>query len=435
MRHLTIIALAAILAAGCAARTGRQAVATVNGEAITLEELGRVLPRSMDTTAAGDSLRRQALDALVLKELFVQEAVRLGLEPDIQYALELEKKGIVTQELYNSVVAPGNRFSETELQNAYKLLENEVHVRVIAVPTESLARVVQAELAQGIPFESVAVRRSTHRSAPVGGDLGFTTLFVVEEPLRSRLIGLQPGGRSEPVWYDNSWQVAELLERRPADPPPPPLGEFRQELEMRLKQVRRRELANSFLADLRSRLEFNPVGMDIMCRPLESISEADKEVWVAIKDKQKYVKVARLLHLVNRFPAALDTAMKKYTVRRTVEEDLLYEEALEKKLDGLAEVKAKLEQKRADLLYQALYKREVTEAVRVSDEAVAAYFAENRGNFVNSDPAAVDGMIRFRLQAAQRDSLMAALKERLRAGAKVKIDDRMLKKAKPVEVR
>jgi peptidyl-prolyl cis-trans isomerase C len=433
MRQLIIIALAAVLSAGCVARTGKQAVATVNGEAITLEDMGRALPRSMDTTAAGDSLRAQVLDALVLKELFVQEAVRQGLEKDIQYALELEKKGIVTQELYNSVVAPGNRFSDTELQNAYKLLENEVHVRVIAVPTESLLGVVQAELGQGIPFESVAVRRSIHRSAPVGGNLGFTTLFAVEEPLRSRLIPLEPGGRTEPVWYDNMWHVVEMLERRPADPPPPPLGEFRQELEMRLKQMRRRELANSFLADLRSRLEFNPVGLDIMCRPLESISEADKEVWVAIKDKQKYVKVARLLHLVNRFPAALDTAMKKYTVRRTVEEDLLYEEALEKKLDGLAEVKAKLEQKRADLLYQALYKREVTDAVRVSDEAIAAYFAENRGNFVNSDPAAVDGMIRFRLQAVQRDSLMAALKERLRAEAKVKIDDRMLKKTMPVE--
>jgi hypothetical protein len=127
--------------------------------------------------------------------------------------------------------------------------------------------------------------------------------------------------------------------------------------------------------------------------------------------------------------------MKKYTVQRTVEEDLLYEEALEKRLDELPEVKAKLERKRADLLYQALYKREVTDRVQVSDAAVAQYRAENQANFVGADPAAVDGMIRFRLQSQARDSLLAALKERLRGAAKVKIDDRLLAKAMPGERR
>jgi parvulin-like peptidyl-prolyl isomerase len=431
MRQLILFALAATLAPGCAARANKQAVATVDGRDITLAELGAALPHSMDTTAAGDSIRRAVLNGLVEKALFVQEAEREGLEKDIQYSLELEKKGFVTQELYNSVVAAGGRFSETELQNAYKMLENEVHVRVIAVKDEAMLGTVQAELARGVPFESVAVRYSTHASSRVGGDLGFIPLLVVEEPLRSKVLPLQPGGMTEPIFFDNAWQIVQLVERRLADPPPPPLGEFRQELEMRLKQMRRRELANSFLSDLRSRLEFNPAGLDIMCRPLDSISEADKEVWVAIKDKQKYVKVGRLLHLVARFPAALDTAMRKYTVRRTVEEDLLYEEALEKKLDELPDVKAKLERKRQDLLYQALYKREVTDKVQVSDAAVAQYRAENQSNFVGADPAAVDGMIRFRLQSQARDSLLAALKERLRGAAKVKIDDRLLAKAMP----
>ncbi len=431
MRLLIVMAAALAVLGGCAARPGSRAVAIVNGRPITVEDLSRALPFSTDTTAAGDSVRRAVLDALVLKELFVQEAERAGLERDIEYQYELEKKGIVTQELYNSIVAPGNRLGEAELQNAYRMLQTELHLQVIAVKSDSLLRVVQAELAHGAPFESVAARRSTHVSARAGGDLGFIPLLAVEEPLRSRVIPLEPGQMTEPTWFDNAWQIVRLLERRPADPPPPPLGELRQELEMRLKQMRRRELANKFLADLRARLEFNPAGLDIMCKPLDSITEADKEVWVAIKDKQKYVKVGRLLHIAARFTPALDTAMKKYTVRREVEEDLLYEEALDKGLAETPEVKEKLARKRADLLYQALYKRAVTDAVSVTDEAVAAYYEQNRGNFVDADPAAVSGMIRYRLQAEMRDSLFSALKDRLRAAANVKIDDRLIRQARP----
>lgn len=417
--------------AGCAARPTEPAVARVNGRPITLAALADALPRSMDTSAAGDSVRRAVLDGLVVKELFVQEAERRGLDSVIALALEREKKAIVTQELYNSVVAPGNTLSEGELQNAYRLLENEVSLRVIAVKSESLARVVQTRLAHGVPFETLAVQYSTHVSARQGGNLGFMPLLVVEEPLRSKVMPLEPGRWTEPVFFDNAWQIVQLVARRAADPPPPPLGEIRQELEWRLKQLRRRELANGFLSELRARLEFNPAGLDIMCKPADSITAAELEVPVAIKDKKKYVKVGRLMHLVRRFPPALDTAMKKYTVRREVEEDLLYEQALERGLDQSERVRAALQRQRADLLYQELYRREVSERVNVTDADVAAYHAENRDNFVDADPAAVSGMIRYRLQAAQRDSLYRDLIARLRSAADISIDERLLRRAVP----
>ena len=206
-------------------------------------------------------------------------------------------------------------------------------------------------------------------------NLGFITYVVDLEQLviadRARFdYPLWP----PPVLVDNGWQILLLVETRPNEQAPP-LGEFRQELEMRLKQQRRRELAQRFLADLRARLEYNPQGLEILkTRPVDSITDAEKEVPVAVKDGTKYVKVLRLLKVAARFPPDLDTAMKTYAVKREIEEDLIYQEALGRKLDRKPEVREQLARKRDDLLYQALFKKEVSDSLSVTNGDVFAYW-------------------------------------------------------------
>ncbi|MBM3323762.1 hypothetical protein FJY69_09845, partial [candidate division WOR-3 bacterium] len=282
------------------------------------------------------------------------------------------------------------------------------------------------EFRAGVPFETLAVRNSTHPSGPSGGDMGFVPLFHIDEPVRSIVLGLKPGQLSEPIRTGDEYQLVLLSETRPNEKPIPPLGEFRQELEFRLKQQRRRDLANEFLTELRSRLEFNPEGLAILCRPPESITEAEREIPVAVKDGTKYVKVGRLLHVAARFPPALDTAMRHYTIKREVEEDLLYEEARSRGLDKKPDVTRALERRRADLLYQALYKQEVADRAQVTDQAVFDYWRANRDKFPNPDSSVVVGLVRNRLQTELRESLLRERLAELRAQARIKVNERLL---------
>jgi hypothetical protein len=409
----------------CAGRPDRQAVAVVNGEAITAADVAAMLPENLDSLRA-DTVKKQVLDGIITRKLFAQEAKREGMEKDAEYQVELEQKALVNQRLYDTITAAGNRVTEMGVQSAYKLLQTESHLRLISVPDESLARRLAAELDQGAVFESLAVRYSKHATAAKAGDVGFVPLLYLDEPLRTRVMVLKPGQHTPPTLQDDAWQIVMVAETRPASPGPPPLGEYRQQLEYRLKQQQRREIANQYLADLRARLTYNPAGLDIMCKPVDSITEAEKDVAVAYKDKARYVKVARLLSVAKRFPAMLDTAMKKYAVRRAIEEDLIYDDALRRGLDKLPDVQLRLKAKREDVLYKALFKKEISDKLAVSDADVMDYFRQNRQNFTSPDSNQVAGMIRSRLLTERRDARMQEYVAGLKAKSKITINQAAL---------
>jgi parvulin-like peptidyl-prolyl isomerase len=417
--------VAALALMACAGVPGRQVVAVVNGEKIAAAEVEAMLPQNLDSMRA-DTVRRQVLDNIITRKLFAQEAKRLGLEGDAEYQVELEQKALVNQRLYDTTTAAGNRLSESELQAAYKLLQVEAHLKIISVPDESLSRRLAAELNQGAVFESLALRYSRRPDAVKGGDAGFVPVLYIDEPLRTRAMVLKPGQRTEPTQVSGVWQIAELIETRPADPGPPPLSQYRPEFERRLKQLQRRELANQYMAELRERITYNPEGLDILCKPIDSITDTEKDVAVAYKDKSKYVKVARLLSVAARFPATLDAEMRKYTVRRTIEEDLMYEDALRMGLEKAPDIARQLAVKREDVLYRALFKAEITDKLVVSDADVMDYFRQNRRNFTTPDSNQVASMIRSRLLNERREARMTEYLAGLKAKAKITINQAAL---------
>ena len=421
--------LVALAMVACAGGSSRQVAAVVNGEKIAAAELASMLPPNLDSLRA-DTVEKQVLDGIITRKLFAQEAKREGLEKDAGYQVELEQKALVNQRLYDTVTAPGNRLTEAELQAAYKLLQVEAHLRVISVPEESVARRLAAELDQGAVFESLAVKYSKRPDAVKGGDAGFVPLLYIDEPLRTKVMVLKPGQHTDPTLVTNAWQgtwqIAELLETRPANPGPPPLSQYRPELERRLKQLQRRELANQYLAKLRSRITYNPEGLDILCKPIDSITEADKDVAVVYKDQSKYVKVARLLGVAAQFTPTLDSAMKKYAVRRYIEEDLMYEDALRMGLEKAPDIVRQLAAKREDVLYKVLFKKEVTDKLLVTDADVMDYFRQNRQNFTSPDSNQFMGMIRSRLLTERRDARMQEYLAGLKAKAKITINQAAL---------
>ena len=425
MRHLFVLFLAVLALVACAGSPSRQVVAVVNGEKIAAVDVETMLPQNLDPLRA-DTVTKQVLDGIITRKLFAQEAKREGMEKAAEYQVELEQKALVNQRLSDTVTAPGNRLTDAELQAAYKLLQTEAHLRVISVPDESLARRLAGELDQGAVFESLAVKNSKRPDAIKGGDAGFVPVLYIDEPLRTRVTVLKPGQHTEPTQVASVWQIAELLETRPANPGPPPLDSIRPEFERRLKQLQRRELANQYMAKLRQRITYNPEGLDILCRPIDSITEADKAVAVAYKDKSKYVKVARLLPVAARFPAMLDSAMKKYAVRRAIEEDLMYEDALRMGLDKAPDIGRQLAAERENVLYKALFKKEITDKLVVTDADVMDYFRQRRENFTTTDTSQVASMIRSRLLNERRDARMKEYVAELKAKAKITINQAAL---------
>lgn len=431
----SLILLAAFLLS-CGGNADSKPVATVNGDVITVKQLASVLPMGLDTAAQGDSIRTRMLDNLIVKRLFVQEALRQGLDSGLSYQIELQQKGEVTQKLYDTITAPGSKVSDADLKRARELLVTEAHIQMIAVRSETAASRILTELEQGVPFETLAARNSTHSSSVRGGDVGFIPELYIEEPLRSAVLVLKPGEHTKSLKTEQMWQITKLVETRPASPVPPAITDvdFRAQLEGRLKQQIRRELANKYLADMRARIEYNEPGVQIlMTKPVDSMTEADKDVAVAIKDKKQYVKVRRLLKVAAEFTPGLDTAMKRYGIQREIEDDLLYEDGLARGLDKVPDVRERLDRAREDQLYRALFQQEVAGKVTVTDADILAYHTQNQDKFVEKDIVKATPYIRNVLQQQGRDAAFKAYVEQLRAKAKITIDEKLLKTVKHVD--
>jgi hypothetical protein len=120
--------------------------------------------------------------------------------------------------------------------------------------------------------------------------------------------------------------------------------------------------------------------------------------------------------------------MRKYSVRREVEEDIMYQDALDQKLDELPEVRAQLAERRDNLLYKALYRKEVTDKLSITEQDIQNYYQQHRDRFVENDPARAAPMIRNRLLTEGRDSLYKAYATALRAGAKTTVNEAVLRK-------
>ncbi len=400
-------------------------VVQVNNVPITKGEILQSLPQAI---APGQEslVVQECVDGLVNRELFVQEAIRLGLDSVIAYPLELEKKALVIYELFAAVGREAKPVTAQELERSYKLLGEEVHCRLIAVWDRTLAESLEQELRRGANFESLATQFSIHPSQEVGGDMGYVRLYNIDEPLRSAIMGLKPGEWTRPVFFDSSFQIVLLVDRRAVDPPLPPFGEIKQRLEEQIKISRQRQVANEYVQNLRQRLVYNPAGLEIFYKPVDSITPADKEVWVAVRDSAKYVKVGRLLHIARRFPPELDTAIRTYAIKRAIEDDLMYEDGLKRGLDRVPSVVRQLERVRRRLLYETLYNRMITSQIEVTEEEVRDYYQQHRDRYPGNNFEGVFPLIRNNIFSQRRDARFQEYLSELRARANIRSDQRRL---------
>jgi len=422
-----------LLAAGCGllgsgfACAGRAtAVAVVNGSRLSAAELRALLPQGVDS-ARLDETRRQTVEDWVRRELFVQEAARLGLDSAVAFQLEREEQGLVIQELMRRKAEESHPVLDREVETAYRLMLSRVRCRIIATDDSGSAVTVAQALARGEPFESLAARHSTHPSAAAGGQVREVAEYEIDEPLRSRVVRLGPGERTAVTAFDGGFVIVELVERVPQESAPG-FGTVRQQIRAELELGRRREAAQRYVERLRQRLVFNPEGLAILRRPVDSIGAAAREVWVAIRDSAQYVKVGRLLHVARRFPPGLDSALATYAIERAIEEDLMHEDGLKLGLEKLPGVRAELAKARRRLLYEALYRREVAGQVSVGEADVADYFAAHRDRYPGGLTPEVGGLIAGQLREERQRARLEEYGAELRERAKVTINEKALRR-------
>ncbi|ACB34105.1 PpiC-type peptidyl-prolyl cis-trans isomerase [Leptothrix cholodnii SP-6] len=221
-----------------------QNIAIVNGKGVPTARFDSFMTQ---VTKQGNQprtaeLERQVKDELVLREIFVQEAEKRGLQKNSEYRTQMEiaRQSLLIRELFNEYQKK-NPVTDAEIKAEYDKVksgagEKEYHAKHILVEKEDEAKALIAELKGGAKFDELAKKASKDPgSAQNGGDLDWAAPANYVPEFSQAMVKLEKGKYTETaVKSQFGYHIILLDDVREAQFPP--LEEVKAQLEQRLAQ-------------------------------------------------------------------------------------------------------------------------------------------------------------------------------------------------------
>jgi len=205
-----------------------QNLAIVNGKPVPLS---RVDALKEQLSRAGRPVSPEMMDelkkAVIDRELFMQEASKLGLDSTEEFKTQMEftREAILIRELINNYQKT-NPVTDAEIQAEYDKFAaansgKEYHARHILVEKEDQAKAIIASLKKGAKFEDIAKKQSKDPgSGAKGGDLGWANAGNYVKEFSDAMTKLAKGKITEtPVKTQFGYHVIRLDDVRDAQLP------------------------------------------------------------------------------------------------------------------------------------------------------------------------------------------------------------------------
>ncbi|RZS56788.1 peptidylprolyl isomerase [Sphaerotilus mobilis] len=243
---LRAVPAAALAVALLPAVSQAQNVAIVNGKGVPTARFESFMTQitKQGNQPRTPELERQVKDELVLREIFVQEAEKRGLQRNDEYKTQMEiaRQSLLIRELFADYQKK-NPVTDAEVQAEYDKVkagagEKEYRARHILVEKEDEAKALIAELKGGAKFEDLAKKASKDPgSAQNGGDLDWAAPANYVPEFSQAMVGLTKGAYTqEPVRSQFGFHVIQLEDVREAQFPA--LDEVKAQLQQRLQQTK-----------------------------------------------------------------------------------------------------------------------------------------------------------------------------------------------------
>jgi peptidyl-prolyl cis-trans isomerase C len=244
MRKLSVAACVSLaLLAPLAAMA--QNIAVVNGKPVPKARVDALVAQA---TKQGQpktpELEKQARDEVVMREMFMQEAERRGLQatPDFKTQMEFARQQILIRELFEDY-RKKNPVTDADIQAEYNKFKaqstgTEYRARHILVEKEDDAKNLIKQLNGGAKFEDVAKKNSKDPgSAENGGDLDFAKPDNYVPEFGAAMIKLKKGEMTEtPVKTQFGYHIIKLEDTREAQFPG--FDEVKPQLTQRVEQAK-----------------------------------------------------------------------------------------------------------------------------------------------------------------------------------------------------
>ena len=227
--------------------------ASVNGVAIPQVE-ARIILEERRASGATDSpaLQNAVRNQLIGRELFAQQARKLGLDRDttVQARIRMGSEEILARAYQQDYIAK-NPPTDEQVRKEYDSTrqrsgDKEFHLRQIVLASEDEAKGVIARLRSGESLQSLATQSRDESSRNRGSDLGWISPGNLLPQFAEAVQKLTKGQyTTQPVKSPSGWHVLLLEEQRPFAMPP-----YDAKMQAQIRQVLARQALAANLAEL-----------------------------------------------------------------------------------------------------------------------------------------------------------------------------------------
>ncbi|MES2886795.1 MAG: peptidylprolyl isomerase [Pseudomonadota bacterium] len=258
------LVLALCLSAPLAAHA--QAIATVNGKEVPksrAEDLIRQL--KLQGQPVTPEVEKQVNDEVVLREIYLQEADKRGLNnsPDLKTQFELARQSLMINALFNDQ-KKAKPITDADIQASYDSFKTqaqasgtEYRARHILVDKEDRAKALTAQLKKGAKFEDLAKKNSKDPgSKDKGGDLDYADPKSYVPEFAEALLKLKKGEVTPtPVKSEFGYHIIKLEDTR--ETPFPSLDDVKPQIVKNLEQQRLMEFREQLRANAKTDYAFS----------------------------------------------------------------------------------------------------------------------------------------------------------------------------------
>lgn len=224
----SLSALSAAVLIASAPWAAAQNVAIVNGKPVPSARVEALVKQiEAGGRQVDDATRAQIKEEVVLREIFMQEAQKVGVAntPEFKNQMELARQTIMIRALFADYQKK-NAVTDAEVKAEYDKFVaanagKEYKARHILVEKEDEAKAVIASLKKGGKFEDIAKKQSKDSgSGANGGDLDWAPAASYVPEFSQAMIKLEKGQTTEtPVQSQFGWHVIRVDDIREAELP------------------------------------------------------------------------------------------------------------------------------------------------------------------------------------------------------------------------
>jgi peptidyl-prolyl cis-trans isomerase C len=261
------VSLCLLLAAGCPSKPKGKILGSVNGEALTKEELDGLVPEGF---TVDEQNLPGILDKWVSNALLYQEALKRGLdkEPDVKRALDRLRRDYLVNEVLQKLTAASS-VSQAELMQYYNAHKDEftfeVKMQRIVLPDSELAARTLAEVRAGADFTKLAKERSQDMLLEGGQESKYFSRGVGDprqggDPsLEEAIFALSPGQVSDAIATQEGYQIIKLVDKKKVKESVT-LPEVKEYIQAVLTYRKNQDAVNKLLSSLRekAKVELKP---------------------------------------------------------------------------------------------------------------------------------------------------------------------------------